>query len=431
MGARFANSSLVDMSLRLLTIPVTGAASLAIAALLIRDEGPEFYAAVTLLWSLTQLLPLSDLGLGAVVTNVVAASKDPTRDDAVRDTVVRCFRILLIAAATVSGIALLTSGLHIWSGALPIRIDKIDVNLAIFVMLSLTALSMPLSLWQRIALGLHMNRHIILLTSITTPLVLLIIWLARGIGSVWVIVAPALAGVLIVVFGSVFVSAGRGFPVFSMFRLSSPHSTYRGLPVWRSGAAMMIIMVCQPLVLQSDRLVLGWFALPQNVAEYSLLSQLYVPLLSVLSAGAASLWPRFAAARAGSGSDWTLFRSSVIRFSLVGVVFGFGLVVVGPSVLKVVAQGAIDVSEPTTLTFGLLLVVQSATMPAAMFLTSEAGLKLQAVAMLVMLAVKLPLSALLAPYGAFGPVAASAMAILLCQFLPLMIYCRQLARGKL
>lgn len=425
---RFFSSSLFDMAVRLLTIPVTGVSSLAVAAILIHDGGAQYYASVSLIWSVAQLLPLSDLGLGAVVTNAVAGAKGQTGDVEIRATVERCFRILVFAATIILMVAALTSFFQVWSRILPVDKSTMNVDGVVLVTLAIMAVSMPLSLWQRIALGLHMNRYIIVLTSLTTPIVLLMVWLAIGRNSFLVVGAPAVAGLVVIVGGVMVLQIRRGFPVLSMMRLRPSCRVYKGLPLWRSGAAMLIIMVSQPIVLQSDRLFIGWFSSPSSVAEYSLQSQLYVPLLSIVSAGAASLWPRFVAARSGLGQDWALFRSSVLRFSVIGLVFGIALVSIGPFILAFVSRGAVDISIPIAGAFALLLLVQAATMTPAMFLTSENGLRFQAKALIAMLIIKLPLSAFLAHYGAIGPVLASILAIFLCQFVPSMFYCRILAR---
>jgi len=194
-----------------------------------------------------------------------------------------------------------------------------------------------------------------------------------------------------------------------------------------TSAYMVVINVAQPIALQSDRIVLSWRSTTDELARYSLIAQLYQPLLGCIFAVGATLWPYYARRRAeGVIAPRDVWRP-VAAFGLLGAVCGGLLVGVGPLLARLVGGDVIDVSVSDMAPWALLVLVQGATIPLGMLLTDPAGLRYQAIALSVMMIVNLPASwALAEGLGAAGPVLCSAATIFVCQTVPCALRARWL-----
>src|SRR5215213_5022639 len=94
---------------RLLVLPVSALLGIVVTRLLIDTYGPAAYAQYALLVGIGALLPFTDLGMSAAVTNAVAASSDPARDEALRRTLLTAVRVLLVSAAVLATVTGLVS----------------------------------------------------------------------------------------------------------------------------------------------------------------------------------------------------------------------------------------------------------------------------------------------------------------------------------
>lgn len=413
--------SVVDTLIRVAVIPVSGFSMLLASKLIIDHGGTDDFAAMTLIWSLLALLPFADLGLGAAVTNSVAESKEGFGDRKVTQVVLTALRILLVVALIIGVSACLVGAQGGWNALFPLLAgSSINADYAISCLFIVFSVALPLGLWQRISLGLHRNRANILIGLLSAPFTLLLAWLATsGALNFNLLAASPAVGLLVIgIAGTGFVVSTQKFDVKSVLRALPQFRRMPNTNIFSVGLPMVVVLIGTAFAMQTDRLVLSWYGTPTALAEYSLVAQLHAPALSALAAGSLSLWPVFARARSNGESTKVSFRMSLLIGAALGLVFAAGMIAVGPYLLNLVGSEVVRPSIYVVLAFAALLLVQGATLPSSMFLTNSRGLVFQAIAIVLMLIVKIPLSILLVPLGPQGPVIASIIAVALFQTAP-------------
>jgi O-antigen/teichoic acid export membrane protein len=414
--------SSVSAGLRLLTLPITGLSTLFFAHEIIVRRGSTAYAELALVWSIALLIQFADLGTGAAVVNAIAASEDPRNDEAVLDTIRSAVRVLVLSAAV---LIVATVGVRQtvgWDVLLRTAASPTSTNNATTLVLLCIAVGLPIASWPRVLLGHGHNPMVVMLTALASPISLALgmcVLLMHGSFALLAAV-PAVANIVVGTMAIGWIHRNR------LLRL---RAAVTGL--WtnrvRSGVVtaalpMWIILVVQPAALQSDRIVLSWRSSGSAVATYSLAAQLYMPLLSVVAAAGAPLWPYFAGVRA----DRTLGVRDVVRVGrvviLTGTVLAILLALVGQPIAHMVGANVVLPGFGVFLAFALLLAVQTATTPFGMLMTDVPGLRFQAGALGAMLVVNLPLSWILAAaLGDSGPVIGSTIAVASCQLLPCVV----------
>jgi O-antigen/teichoic acid export membrane protein len=406
---------------KLLVLPVTAAFSLVTTRIIVTSTGAEGYAQYGLLVSLTALLPFLDLGLGAAVTNAVAGSANPKADLRVRATLVTAIRALLISSVILLVFTLLATATGLWPRLLGAGLIGPSGSNAAGVSLALLAVTVPMALGQRILNGLQRNHIQIVLVALQAPITCLLVGLSATVSiGTW---APPVA-----FYVSLLLSTG--LTAIAARKLSSPMLTGIARDVFArrsphgprpTGTAvpMLIVMIGLPLALQSDRLVLSHAATSADLAQYTAVAQLFIPVWALISVTGIALWPVYARSR-GRRLDP---GHSPARLSLVfagataGICFLIGLLT--QWLVALMTRGEVVVQVGTIVAFGCLMVAQAAQYPMGMFLTDPAGLRFQALTVAALLPLNLALSVALAmKLGAQGPVWASAVTVLTCQVLP-------------
>ena len=418
----------LSAGLRLATLPFTGLATLVFAHEIIVHGGRAEYANVTLIWSLALLVQFADLGTGAAVVNAIARSADPQHDQAVLDVLRAAVRALLMSAVAFAAIAVAVWGTVGWNTLLGHRGSTSPLNNSTLAVLLVIAIGLPLASWPRILLGHGYNHVVVGLTALASPISLLLgtIVLMRNGSIVWLAAVPATSNIVIALIAAGWIHRRRLVKVRDVFHNLLARSTGSGVAA--AAVPMWVIMVVQPAALQSDRIVLAWRSTQSAVATYSLAAQLYMPLLSVVMAASAPLWPHFAKARELRGvsvRDVFIASKSVV---VAGLVFAALLVAVGVPMSGIVGASVVEPRLGVFLAFGLLLAVQTITLPFGMLMTDVRGLRFQALVLVVMFVVNVALSVVLAsPLGDAGPVLASAVAVATCQLVPCMRHARRRA----
>src|SRR5215207_7015270 len=99
---------------KVLVLGVTGIIGIFTSRLIIQSFGVPAYGQYGLLATLPALLPFADLGMAAVIINVVAGSKNPRSDPLVTKTLVTAIRILVGSALVIIGVAALLTLVNGW-----------------------------------------------------------------------------------------------------------------------------------------------------------------------------------------------------------------------------------------------------------------------------------------------------------------------------
>lgn len=417
----------VSASARIITLPVTAAATVVTTYLLVKDLGVESYAYVVLVGALFQLIPFADLGMGAAVVSASAKRLESRELSATAlVTASIAFRTLAISATAIVVLAVTVGIIGAWPSLLGLPPGLAESSSwAIAVVLLPFALSIPFGIGQRILLGEGRN-HVVSFLGIAGPVAATVttyVLLKLNVDPLVLGIATPM-GILIVslsCFGlALRVSRWRFRDIIFIRRIRQKPR------LWNSALPMMVISITVPLAMQSDRLVLSHFSEARELSEYSIAAQMYVPCFSIISMAAVALWPIFSRSGSASLSLWSRAITSLGIGG--GLLAAFFVVLVGP-VANLITEGKLTVELDLALAFGSLLIVMAIHQASAVLLTSPVHLVFQAVCSTVMLGLNLALSIYLAPtLGASGVVWASVIGVLVAQLIPCIVKARLFMR---
>lgn len=416
---------------RALGLPVTALAAALTTFLIVDSRGAAAYGYVMLVGLLFQLIPFADLGMGAAVTTTVALSGRSEPDQERSDKTIRAaFWLLVASGCVVVLLALVLSAGSAWGHLLQLPTELVeDAQWSLLITFVPFAVSLPLGIGQRMLLGLGKN-HYVNMISVGGPII--------ALGATWLLLhanAPSLYLAVATPLGVLLVSALCFVVAVRRYQrplrgLLNPSGIERRtvLEVWHSAGPMLVISIAVPIALQSDRLVLSWVSNGHALASYSVGAQFYTPTFSLISTAAVALWPIFSRETTNALRQW---RRALLVLVGIGTLAGGLYVLLIRPVASLVTKSEVPVDLPLAVAFGVLIVVMAAHQPSAMMLTTPPGLRFQAVCVVLMLLVNLPLSVYLASFmGAPGPIWASVISAALVQLLPIGVRAARHARDR-
>jgi len=403
---------------RAATLPVVAAATLASVRVTISALGVQGYGVLALVIGLAALIPFSDLGVGAAVTDAVAR-----RGEVGSETVLRIVHTSLCLLAGVGmGIAVVAWGLAFLGAWAPIlgTSRSVEVEIGTAAALSAFALGLPLALSSRILLGAERFDIALVYQAGAGVITLLLVLAAAALRApLWAYTTAPFAAANLTAAAAwpaaVSVSGLHMRALPRTFRISR-HDAAR---VAHLAAPMLVISIALPIAYQSDRLILSHVSNLNQVTIYALGYQLFTPLLGLLGAAGISLWPVVARRRANRPVTRRELAKVSCAFMGLGIVLAGGLLAVGPRAAEFVSKGQVDVSGGVLLALALLLVVYASFYPTSMFQTDRAGLRFQAATYVVMMVINVSLSIVLASkIGAAGPILSSALSVTVALWIP-------------
>jgi O-antigen/teichoic acid export membrane protein len=397
---------------RMTVLPLSAVLGMVVTRMLIDAYGPQSYAQYLLLVSMAAMLPFADLGISAPITNAVAEADDPRHDEHLYLTLVSALRIAACCAAVIVAVALTIGALDLWPAVLGDGLVG-GGSAAATACLAAFGITLLVAFGQRVLVGLHLNHLTIWLKGLQTPLVLLGLWImiSTGLdGGTYVAVLAYAATFLIAVVTLAIANRKISPTIRRALRGAWAFRTIRGAPILGMAAPMTLQMIAWPLAMQTDKVVLSHVA-PDALAEYSLAGQIFLPLISVISAAGTSLWPHFAKERAQGTSTTSPLRVSAV-FAAATIVLAAAMAFASGPLASVASGGRIHLSTPLVLAFIAYVVVSAAWFPLGSFLTDAPGLRFQAFLVTGMLPVNLALSWWLGGlWGAPGPVVGSTVGV--------------------
>jgi len=414
---------------RMLAIPLSAVLGIIVTRLIIEQYGQASYAQYALLVGIGALLPFADLGIGAVIMNTIAATDDPRRDEHLRLVLVSAFRVLTCSAAVVVAAAAVLTATGAWPTILGAGLMHASGPTAAGLCLAVIGITLLVSVGQRIMAGLNRFYVVVILTGLQTPIVLATLLITDRLGvdiGGYVAVVSYLA--TFVTSAAVLAMANRQVrPVLlSALRDAAHVATVRGGQFLDTAWPMLIQMIALPIAMQTDRIVLSHVSTLDQLAEYSLASQMFTPMVGVIAVAGLALWPVFAKARAqGKPSDVSPQQMAML-FGAVALVLGLVLSLASGILSELATGGRIVLTVPLLVSFCALTLVQALKYPLGMYLTDAPGLRFQALMIVLMLPVNLGLSLVLArSLGAPGPVIGSVVGVLVFQVLANWFYVRR------
>lgn len=403
-----------------------GVATLLISYVVIDRYGVDAFSSYAMIASVMLLIPLNGLGIGASVTQAVAAH-GPTSDFSLRTgrTASRAMGVSMLFLIVVS-LALGAWGL--WPRLLG---DAAGANSWTVVAMILFGLSFVPGLGPNVLLGAERNHVAILGQSAQAPIALLLVGLlvlADGDAAL-VIVVPAAALLGVNLLTMALSARLTGFPWGRILREVGSRRRYPGERIRSLSGPMMVTSLCVPIAFLCDRIILSHVSTTQAVAEYTLVIQIFAPVTGLIVAAAQPLWPMYTRARAQGGHG--------PRLGLVLGVFAAGtvatcavLVVVADPVGRAVSGGEIELGLLLPVLTALVMCLQAVAYPLGMSLMDPAGARFVATCAVITLPANITVSVLLSrELGAPGPLISLLLVSTCVQVVPTALYARRRIRS--
>ena len=406
------------------------AVGLAIVPLTVGYLGESRFGLLAATIAAAALLEPIDLGIGSALVTLVGSATAPHGK-------ARTAQLVRTAAKLAAGIGLI---LAVVGFASPLLVSWPDVfnatslgsaaTRSVLVLIAAAALGLPLSLVDRINLGLQHGDRVGVTTVVGWLLSLAgVVAVASRHGDVPWLLAAYLGGPLVARWGAAVLLVVRWLP-----EVRESHDPDRAT-VWslvHTGRLFFVLQLAVAVAYTSDQLVVARVVGLDAVPDYAIGARLF----GVVTAGAAllvrPLWPAYAEAGAAGDVEWirsTLHRS--IRMVFFGsVTVGVVLLVVGPRLIGVLSHDVVNTDRGLLVPFAVWGVIMATGNAVAMALNGLAVVRMQVIVASTMAVTNLILSISLAHvFGAAGVLWGSVIAYLGCVGLP---YARFVARlGRL
>ncbi|WP_243106744.1 MULTISPECIES: oligosaccharide flippase family protein [Actinomyces] len=404
---------------KVVVMGVSGLFGLVNTRLIIGHFGTDAYAQYGLLATFPNLMPFTDLGIGAVILNAVAGSADPARDSLVRRTITTAIRVLLCSALVIATAGVVVGLLGLWPSLLGARLMEGGGRTATLCLLVYAA-ALPLSVGQRVVIGLGRSATQVISQGVVSPamtcMLLAAVVTRTGAGnavSVYSYLANVLVSVICVVVAWRATSPLLREAVRDVPRVRS----VRGVSIRGTAGPQLVQSLVIPLAFQTDRLLLSHLGAPDALAQYNLAATLFNLLTQTVMVTGVAMWPLFARARADRRTE-SPFRPAA-AFAGAGLLAALLLAGATPWAARVLSDGEIALPVVLVGAYVLYVAVEAAKQPLGMYMTDPRGLQFQVGPVLVLVPVNLALSWLLiTPMGAAGPIVGSLVSVVLCQILP-------------
>ena len=404
---------------KVVVMGVSGVFGLVNSSLIIRHFGADAFAQYNLLATFPTLMPFTDLGIGAVILNTVASSSDPAHDSTVRRTITTAVRVLLGSALVISTVGIVVMLLGAWPGLLGGKLMEGGGPTAT-VCLIIYAAALPLSVGQRVIIGLGRSTTQVISQGVVSPAMscFLLLAIVTGLGrgnavSIYSYIANALVSVICIV-----VAWRATRPLFREALRDVPRlRSVRGVRIVNTAGPQLLQSLAIPIAFQTDQLLLSHLGQSQALAEYGLANRLFNMLTQTVMAAGVAMWPMFARARADKRVE-SPFKPA-IAFSGGGFLLALVLVAITPWAARVMSGGEVVLPSVLVWAFAAYVAVEAGKQPLGMYMTDPRGLQFQVIPVLILVPMNLAISwVLIGPFDAAGPILGSVISVVLCQILP-------------
>lgn len=409
--------------------PLIALIGLANTALIVRQTGEAVFGVVSLVTTLTLLIPFADLGIGAVVTSACSRPGRLTEDREAVATVQRGLRTLVLVAAVLILICIAimaTDTWHLFIGTMTGPADRWAITSAA----CLIALGIPAGIGIRIIIGLNMNPLAVLLSMSNAVFALLITLALKNIGAdgIWYAISGpsgALAGNCIATALALRLS---GLRLSALWR---PNLEYATSKLLQGSLWMFVLTIGLPLGLQSHRLILSHVSTPDELSRYALTAQIFGVVWMVFDTAGMALWPVFVKRRSDVDASIKLWLKAVVVFGTLSVVAGIGIVAFAPWATSLLSDGQVVTTRGLALAFAALLVVECIHLPGGVMLTMPREARWQSFCITIMGVSTVMLGTWWAGrWGGTGVIAAAVLAMVIAQVIPDFVWIPRLLRRR-
>jgi O-antigen/teichoic acid export membrane protein len=409
------------------SLPIAGLASLFANKIVLDQTGVVSFGLFSLCVTFPLLIPISDWGLGANLTNALASNV--VWNQKVEFVFRKLLKILFAISAVTIAFALFLGNQGFWNSLLGAPNRK-DLSFSVTAVLVIMSLGIPLGLGQRVLLAKQKQSLVTLVISLGSVFSFVNVLILRVMTCQSLapyVVGFSLGPLIVQSFAAVLAMKERARD-FTDVRVPEAVGNQDHIRLANVGVPMAVITIVLPLSFQSDRLVIENYLGPAAIAGYSAVALIYSPLLSIITAGTTALWPRFIRNQQSREARKRQTIFSVTSFTALGISLGLFLLFAGPTVTSLVTHDSkVAIDASTYWYFALLLVVLGFNSSISMLFMDPNGLRFQAAISTIMFTLKLPLALILTPnVGQSGPVLATLLALFVAVSIPLLVRTRRL-----
>ncbi|MBI3745848.1 MAG: oligosaccharide flippase family protein [Chloroflexi bacterium] len=394
--------------------------------------GSERFGVWMTLSAVIALLGFSDLGIGNSLMNGVAHAAG--RDDraGIRATLSSGLAMLSTVAVVV-GITFAAAYGHIpWPRVFNVASGSAlaEVGPAAAVLVACFLLSMPAGVFQQVRFGLqqgYVNSIFVALGNVG-GLVLVVVAIQLRLGLPWLVLAMAGAPLVATVLNGLTLMARS--PWLRPARHEVRPVVARSL--LRVGLMFLILQLAVAIAFTSNSVIIAAMIGPTAVAEYAVVSKLFLIPALMVSLALGPLWPAYREALSRGDAPWVrrTFRRSILLSLTVGGSVSAALIVLGLPLITIWVGSSVTPSFGLVLAVGIWTTLSAVGTAVAMLLNGAQIMRFQVVAAIVMAMANVLLSiALTSRLGVAGPVWGSIVAYSLFSLIPVALYLpRVLAR---
>ncbi len=404
-----------------------GIATLLASHLIIKHYGLHAFDTYALIVSAMALIPLNNLGVGASITQAIAAYG--AEDERSLRSALTAARVLTISSLSVAVVSTVLGILDLWPRLLG---DQAGANAFTAAGIIVYAVSFVPGLAQNVLLGADRNHVSLIVISFQAPLALLAIWLLIVLDADgrWVVLAPALAVLGVNLITMVLSEWLVKFPWGRIVRRVPFRRRYPGAKIRNLSGPMMITSLCVPIAFTGDRIVLSHVSTAEAVANYSVVLLIFSPVLGLIGAVAQPLWPVFTKARS-LGERGPAMRLIFGAFVLGTVLICAALVLISDRLGHIIGADEINLGYILPTLMALVMVVLAVAYPLSMSMIDPAGARFAAICAVLTVPTNIGCSIWLArEYGALGPLISLLVVSLAVQVIPALIFVRRRERSR-
>ena len=376
--------------------------------------GSERFGVWMTLSALIALLGFTDLGIGNSLLNSVAHAAG--RDDRLQIRAsVSSGIAMMVAVAAASGLLFAAIYDHVpWARMFNVGSPAAltEVGPAAAVLVACFLLSMPIGAMQQVRLGLQQGyvNSIFVGAGNLGGLVLVILAIQMRLGLPWLVLAMAGAPLLATLANGLALVARSPWVRPTLHEID--FAVARSL--LRVGLIFLVLQLAVAVAFTSNSIIIAAMIGPSAVADYAVVSKLFMIPTLLVGFALSPLWPAYREALSRGDSAWvrrTFGRSIRLSLSIAGSISGL-LVLIGlPVIAFWVGESSVHPPFELVLAIGIWTVLSAAGNAVAMLLNGAQVVRFQVVSAVLMASANVVLSVILTSWiGISGVVWGSVIA---------------------
>lgn len=396
-----------------------GIAVLVASNLIIHHFGLHAFNTYALIISVMTLIPLNNLGVGASVTQTISAYG--SEDERAERSALTASRVLAMSGLGLAIASTVIGMVGLWPTLLG---DASGANAFTAIALVIFALGFVPGLGQSVLLAVERNHISITVLSFQAPisLVAVVVLILFHADARAVVLVPAVSWFLVNAITMALSGRLARFPWLRILKQVPWRSRYPGIRIRSLSGPMLVTSLCVPLAFAGDRIVLSHVSTQEAVGNYSVVIQIFSPVMGLIVAVSQPLWPMFTQARS-QGERGPRLGRIFLAFGVGTFLVSGTLVLISDRIGTIIGGDQINLGYFLPVTAALVTCLLAVTYPLAMSMVDPAGARFVAICAVITLPTNIAMSIWLSEVlGAPGPLVSLLIVSLLVQVIPTLIY---------